>query len=87
LNPGDILGKNHSRRGIVTKRLIDVDDDLIEIAKAYLGTSTLKDTVNQALLEIKARRDREEELAWWSSDPLPDLRNPEVMEAAWRRDR
>jgi Arc/MetJ family transcription regulator len=71
----------------MTKRLIDVDDDLIETVKAYLGTSTLKDTVHQALLEIQARRDREEELAWWATDPLPDLRNPEVMDRAWRRDR
>ncbi|HEU5470346.1 MAG TPA: type II toxin-antitoxin system VapB family antitoxin [Actinophytocola sp.] len=68
----------------MTKRLIDVDDDLIDIAKAYLGTTTLKDTVNSALREIKARRDREAVLAWWATDPLPDLRNPEVMDSAWR---
>jgi Arc/MetJ family transcription regulator len=68
----------------MTKRLIDVDDDLVEVAKAYLGTSTLKETVNEALREVKARRDREEEAEWWKSDPFPDLRNPEIMDSAWR---
>jgi Arc/MetJ family transcription regulator len=68
----------------MTKRLVDIDDDLLEVARAYLGTTTLKETVNEALREIKARRDREEEVAWWASDPLPDLRNPEVMDSAWR---
>ncbi|HET9140982.1 type II toxin-antitoxin system VapB family antitoxin [Actinophytocola sp.] len=67
----------------MTKRLIDVDDDLIEVARTYLGTKTLKDTVNAALREIKARRDREDEVAWWATDPLPDLRNPEIMDKAW----
>jgi Arc/MetJ family transcription regulator len=33
----------------VTKRLIDVDDTLLERARAVLGTTTLKDTVNTAL--------------------------------------
>jgi Arc/MetJ family transcription regulator len=68
----------------MTKRLIDVDDELIEAAKAYLGTTTLKDTVNTALREITARRDVEAYLAWWATDPLPDLRDPEIMAGAWR---
>jgi len=40
--------------------------------------------VNAALREISARKAREAEVAWWATDPLPDLRNPEVMERAWR---
>jgi Arc/MetJ family transcription regulator len=68
----------------MTKRLIDVDDNLIQQAKAYFGTETLKDTVNAALGEIAARKSRQDELAWWRTDPLPDLRNPEVMKNAWR---
>lgn len=33
----------------MTKRLIDVDDDALEAARAQLGTRTIKDTVNEAL--------------------------------------
>jgi Arc/MetJ family transcription regulator len=35
--------------GVVTKRLIDVDDDALDAARARLGTRTIKDTVNEAL--------------------------------------
>ena len=45
----------------MTKRLIDVDDDALEAARAKLGTSTIKDTVNEALRN--AARERATELA------------------------
>jgi Arc/MetJ family transcription regulator len=45
----------------VTKRLIDVDDDALNAARAKLGTSTIKDTVNEALRV--AARERAIELA------------------------
>lgn len=45
----------------MTKRLIDVDDDALDAARAKLGTSTIKDTVNEALRS--AARDRASELA------------------------
>jgi Arc/MetJ family transcription regulator len=35
----------------VTKTLIDVDDDLLTKARAALGTTTKKETVNEALRE------------------------------------
>lgn len=31
------------------KHLVDVDDELLALARASLGTSTIKDTVNAAL--------------------------------------
>ena len=34
---------------VVTKRLIDIDDDALRAAQAKLGTATIKDTVNGAL--------------------------------------
>jgi Arc/MetJ family transcription regulator len=40
---------------LVTNRLIDVDDDALSAARAKLGTSTIKDTVNEAL-RIAARK-------------------------------
>ena len=33
----------------MTKRLIDIDDDLLDRARSVLGTATMKDTVNAAL--------------------------------------
>jgi Arc/MetJ family transcription regulator len=33
----------------MTKRLIDVDDEALDAARAQLGTRTIKDTVNEAL--------------------------------------
>lgn len=43
----------------VTKRLIDVDDDALDAARAQLGTRTIKDTVNEALRQAARRRDTE----------------------------
>jgi Arc/MetJ family transcription regulator len=43
----------------VAKHLIDLDEDSLGAARAELGTSTIKDTVNQALrLATTARKDR-----------------------------
>lgn len=41
----------------MTKRLIDVDDDALDAARARLGTGTIKDTVNQALRAAAEQRD------------------------------
>ena len=39
-------------RGEVTKRLVDIDDDLLARVREILGTPTMKDTVNGALEEV-----------------------------------
>ena len=41
------------------KHLVDVDEALLEQARATLGTSTIKDTVNEAL-RLAAERKRAE---------------------------
>jgi Arc/MetJ family transcription regulator len=43
----------------VTKRLIDVDDDALDAARAQLGTVTIKDTVNEALRRAARLRSAE----------------------------
>lgn len=40
----------------MTKRLIDVDDDALDAARAELGTHTIKDTVNEALRRAARQR-------------------------------
>ena len=65
---------------VVTKRLIDVDDDALDAARAKLGTQTIKDTVNEALRT--AARERDVELA----SALSTLAEVELDDrsAAWR---
>jgi len=69
----------------MTKTLIDVDDALLAKAAAALGTSTKKDTVNQALARV-ARIAAAEDLIEFARDGgLDNLQDPEVMKGAWRR--
>ncbi|MEV0528071.1 type II toxin-antitoxin system VapB family antitoxin [Streptomyces sp. NPDC050439] len=39
----------------MTKMLIDIDDEALAEAQKILGTATKKDTVNQALADIRQR--------------------------------
>jgi Arc/MetJ family transcription regulator len=68
----------------VSKRLVDIDDDLLEEATAILGASTMKEAVNRSLesVVLAARRRRH-------VDRLQDMRgldldDPQVMAGAWR---
>jgi Arc/MetJ family transcription regulator len=63
---------------------IDLDQDLLTAAAGILGTTTKKDTVNEALRRVvhsELRRHHVDELA---DGALPDLADPEVMAGAWR---
>lgn len=48
----------------MTKRLVDLDDDLVEYAKRELGTTTLVDTLHAALREATAIRARSRQVEW-----------------------
>ena len=68
----------------MTKRLIDVNDEVLAQASQVLGARTMKDTVNQALAEVvrlALRRAHAERLT--AMDGL-DLGDEEVMAEAWR---
>jgi Arc/MetJ family transcription regulator len=63
---------------------IELDQELLDEAASILGTTTKKATVNEALRRVvhsEARRRHLEELA---TGALPDLSDPEIMQAAWR---
>jgi Arc/MetJ family transcription regulator len=68
---------------VVTKRLIDVDDDKLAQVRNLLGTTTLKSTVDAALEEVLAldRRRRALLADRGHEDPLAD---PDRRQAAWR---
>ena len=70
--------------GAVSKRLVDIDDDLLDEAASVLGTSTMKQTVNRSLEEVvlAARRRRHADRLEAMSDL--DLATPRVMAGAWR---
>lgn len=64
----------------MTKRLIDVDDDVLRDAIANLGTTTIKATVNEALRLAATDRSQRIELS------LDVLANADLVdrEVAWR---
>ncbi len=68
----------------MSKRLVDIDDDLLERATSVLGASTMKEAVNRSLREVvrlDLRRRHAERLA--QSQGL-DIGDPEIMARAWR---
>lgn len=42
----------------MAKHLVDLDEDSLGAARAELGTTTIKDTVNEALRRATTRRER-----------------------------
>lgn len=40
----------------MVKRLVDIDDDALEAARAVLGTDTIKATVNESLRRVGTTR-------------------------------
>ncbi len=71
----------------MAKRLVEIDDQVLEDARRALGTTTIKDTVNIALREsVKAAHRRAitaEDLAAFA-EATKDARDPEIMARAWR---
>lgn len=67
----------------MTKRLVDIDDDLLEQATSVLGATTMKEAVNRSLREVvrlDLRRRHAERLA--RSEGL-DIGDPDIMAPAW----
>ena len=68
----------------MSKRLVDIDDGLLEEATAILGACTMKETVNRSLeaVVLAARRHRHADRLSEMRDL--DLADPAVMAGAWR---
>ena len=64
----------------MTKHLIDLDEDALSQARAELGTTTIRDTVNEALRRATSERQRRVAVALdvLSDAPLGD------RSEAWR---
>jgi Arc/MetJ family transcription regulator len=65
---------------LVAKHLIDVDEEMLGAARAELGTTTIKDTVNEALRRATLQRERR------TADALDVLANARLDDRAdaWR---
>ncbi len=63
---------------------IELDQELVERAASILGTRTKKATVNEALRRVVQAEDRRRHLEELAAGALPDLSNPDVMQAAWQ---
>jgi Arc/MetJ family transcription regulator len=68
----------------VTKRLVDIDDDLLARAKEILDADTIKETVNQSLAEVVAMELRAQHFEQLRTGEGLDLADDEVMSGAWR---
>ena len=66
------------------KRLIDLDDELLEAAKRELGTTGVSDTVRAALQQAAAASARARQVEWLTSGGLGEIADPERRGQVWR---
>ncbi len=68
----------------VRKTALMINDELVEQAKAILGTKTTTETLNEALLQVIRIEGRARGLERLRRREGLDLHDPEVMQGAWR---
>jgi Arc/MetJ family transcription regulator len=68
----------------MTKRLIELDDELLESAQAELHTDGVSDTVRAALRHAAAAGARARQITWLSEGGLAELSEPEQRAVVWR---
>lgn len=68
----------------MTKRLVEIDDDLLQEATSVLGASTMKEAVHRALESVVLTDRRRRHAHRLEAMHGLDLDKPEVMAGAWR---
>lgn len=68
----------------MTKRLIELDDDLLAEAQRELHTSGVSDTVRTALRQAAATSARARQVAWLTAGGLAGLADPGERDEVWR---
>ncbi len=68
----------------VRKTSVEINEDLLQEAQRVLSTTTIKDTIEEALREVLRVEARREEIEALSAMRGMDLADPEVMSGAWR---
>lgn len=67
----------------MTKRLIDLDDELLARAQRELGTSGVSDTVRLALQQAAAAAARARQVEWLTAGGMAELTDPEARATVW----
>jgi Arc/MetJ family transcription regulator len=68
----------------MTKRVVDIDDGLLEAASAVLGSRSAKEAVNRSLEAVVVTARRRDHASRLATMKGLDLDRPEVMNGAWR---
>lgn len=68
----------------MSKRLVDIDTELLAEATAVLGVSTMKEAVNRSLEAVVLAERRRRHADRLEAMRDLDLANPKVMSGAWR---
>jgi len=63
---------------------VEIDEELFARVRSVLGTTTLRETVDEAFREVLRERARREEVEALSTMRGMDLDNAEIMATAWR---
>ncbi len=68
----------------VRKTSVEISEELLAAVQRELETTTIKETIEQAFLEILRAKARREEVEALTAMAGMDLANPQVMAGAWR---
>ena len=68
----------------MTKRLIDLDDDLLAAAQRELRTTGVSETVREALRQTAASAARARQVEWLTDGGLAELADPDERAKVWR---
>lgn len=68
----------------MTKRLIDIDDELLARAQRELNTSGVSDTVCAALRQAASAAARARQVAWLREGALEAMAEPAQRADVWR---
>lgn len=71
-------------RAVMTKRLIDLDDELLAAAQRELNTTGVSDTVRAALQLAAARSARARQMRWLTDGGLAVMADPALRGDVWR---
>lgn len=68
----------------MTKRLVDIDDDVLRTAQGIRGTGTIKATVDAGLRELVASEARRREVDRLMDGYLESLKDKGARREVWR---
>jgi Arc/MetJ family transcription regulator len=73
-----------SEGAATTKRLIDLDDELLAAAQRELRTTGVSDTVRSALQQVAAQSARARQIEWLEQGGLESMADSEERREVWR---